>query len=81
VFEEFAQVDSARQRFVKGTGLGLSLAVKIAQLLHGDVGLDSELGVGSTFWIEVPRVDVRSRSDCSDVSIDVSENTPTMGDA
>ncbi|HEY4131939.1 MAG TPA: ATP-binding protein [Gemmatimonadaceae bacterium] len=81
VFEEFAQVDSARQRFVKGTGLGLSLAVKIAQLLYGDVGLDSELGVGSTFWIEVPRVDARSRPDCSDVSIDVSENIPNMGNA
>jgi signal transduction histidine kinase len=73
VFEEFAQVDSARQRSVKGTGLGLSLAVKIAQLLRGDVGLESDLGVGSTFWIEVPRIDARAPADRSDVSIDVSE--------
>jgi signal transduction histidine kinase len=73
VFEEFAQVDSARQRSVKGTGLGLSLAVKIAQLLRGDVGLESDLGVGSTFWIEVPRIDAHAPADRSDISIDVSE--------
>ncbi len=74
VFEEFAQVDSARQRFVKGTGLGLSLAVKIAQLLYGDVGLESDVGVGSTFWIEIPRMDVRAPADCSDLSIDVADS-------
>jgi signal transduction histidine kinase len=76
VFEEFAQVDSPHQRTVKGTGLGLSLAVKIAQLLNGEVGVESELGVGSTFWIEVPRVDHRALPDCADRSIDISDREP-----
>jgi signal transduction histidine kinase len=76
VFEEFAQVDNPRQRNVKGTGLGLSLAVKIAQLLDGEVGLESELGVGSTFWIEVPRVDARALPGCADRSIEVVDRQP-----
>jgi signal transduction histidine kinase len=76
VFEEFTQVESPHQRSVKGTGLGLSLAVKIAQLLNGEVGLESELGVGSTFWIEVPRVDARALPDCADRSIELTERQP-----
>jgi signal transduction histidine kinase len=56
---------------VKGTGLGLSLARTIAQLLGGTVGVESEPGKGSTFWIEIPRVDARAASDWSDVTIEV----------
>jgi signal transduction histidine kinase len=71
VFEEFGQVENATQRQVKGTGLGLSLARTIAQLLGGTIGVESELGKGSTFWIEIPRIDARSAPDCGDVTIEV----------
>jgi signal transduction histidine kinase len=55
IFEEFAQVDNPRQRYVKGTGLGLSLSRQIAQLLYGRLGVRSAVGEGSTFWITIPR--------------------------
>jgi signal transduction histidine kinase len=74
VFEEFGQVENARQRHVKGTGLGLSLARTIAELLDGSVGLESEVGVGSTFWLEIPRVDARALPDCADVKIDLGHH-------
>jgi CheY-like chemotaxis protein len=54
IFEEFTQVPSALQRRVKGTGLGLPLCRKLATLLGGDVGLESEPGRGSTFYAKVP---------------------------
>ena len=73
IFEEFSQVENARQRYVKGTGLGLSLARRIAELLGGRVGVASESGVGSTFWLEVPRVDPRSLPDCADVTIELAD--------
>jgi signal transduction histidine kinase len=39
-----------------GTGIGLAMVKRIAELMDGEVGLDSELGRGSCFWIELPAV-------------------------
>lgn len=56
VFEEFTQVENKLQKTVKGTGLGLPLSRKMAQLLGGNVTLESELGIGSTFSVHLPIV-------------------------
>src|SRR5678815_2037985 len=53
IFEEFTQVPNAMQRRVKGTGLGLPLCRKLAQLLGGDVHVESEAGKGSSFYAHV----------------------------
>ena len=54
IFQDFVQVDSPIQKRLRGTGLGLSLSKKLAELLHGSVSLQSELGVGSVFSVTVP---------------------------
>lgn len=54
VFERFYRVDRARSRELGGTGLGLSIVKNTALRLGGDVGVNSELGVGSMFWINLP---------------------------
>jgi signal transduction histidine kinase len=54
IFQDFVQVDSPLQRRWRGTGLGLSLSKKIAELLGGSVGMSSEPGVGSTFFVTIP---------------------------
>ena len=56
LFEDFTQVNSPIQKKLRGTGLGLSLSKKLAELLGGTVGLESEPGQGSTFRVTLPVV-------------------------
>lgn len=54
LFERFYRVDQARSRQLGGTGLGLSIVRHIAQCHHGKVAVESEVGRGSTFILELP---------------------------
>ena len=54
LFNDFVQIDSPLQKRLRGTGLGLSLSRKLAHLLGGDIRVESVVGQGSTFTLEVP---------------------------
>ncbi len=56
IFEEFTQIDHPLQKMAKGTGLGLALCKKLAELLGGSVGVESEISAGSKFTVVIPRV-------------------------
>jgi two-component system phosphate regulon sensor histidine kinase PhoR len=55
LFERFYRVDKARSRKLGGTGLGLAIVKHIAQAHGGQVRVESELGRGSTFFLQIPR--------------------------
>jgi signal transduction histidine kinase/CheY-like chemotaxis protein len=56
IFQEFTQVENPLQHKYKGTGLGLPLSKRLAELLGGQIQLESEPGLGSKFSLTVPRV-------------------------
>ena len=56
VFQEFSQIENPLQERYRGTGLGLPLCKKMALLLGGKVWVKSELGRGSSFFVELPIV-------------------------
>ena len=54
IMNRFFRVEAARTHSVNGYGLGLSIAKRIVDLHHGELGVESELGVGSTFTVLLP---------------------------
>ena len=54
IFEPFSQVESNLNREAGGVGLGLSICRRLAEAMGGEANVDSKIGEGSTFWLQIP---------------------------
>ncbi len=54
IFEKFRQLDASQTREYEGTGLGLAITKELVQMLRGSIRIESELGEGSRFVVELP---------------------------
>ena len=76
LFERFSQAEVSINRTHGGTGLGLSISKAIIELMGGKIGVDSELGSGSTFWFEIPAEAAEGRA--QDHAVDTGMEWPGL---
>jgi len=85
IFEKFAQADSSTARRFEGTGLGLSITKQLVEAMGGEIGFETEVGRGTTFYFELPRpAHAVSREPdsgsqrCHSASVLICEDDPDM---
>ena len=87
LFEEFYMAEEVDTRASEGTGLGLTICKVLSKMMRGKIGVESQLGFGSTFWISIPLAEAKEarkevllfqpEANIEGVSILLVEDNPT----
>ncbi len=69
IFDAFTQVESGKSRKYGGTGLGTTISKRLAELLDGEIGCESQIEVGSIFWVEIPYLEEKKATGINGLNI------------
>ncbi|MFO0882248.1 MAG: ATP-binding protein [Candidatus Saccharimonadales bacterium] len=81
LFEKFYRVDNTATRTIGGTGLGLFICRKIIEMYNGRIWVASDLGMGSTFFINLPRIssekamELKKKEDAENLPTGITQTT------
>jgi two-component system sensor histidine kinase RpfC len=71
IFDSFTQAEESIKYKFGGTGLGTTISKKLVELMQGEIGIQSELGKGSTFWFQIPLGIVEAENADGQISSDI----------
>jgi signal transduction histidine kinase len=80
LFQKFYRIDNSNTRTVGGTGLGLFICRKIIELYKGRIWVESQLGQGSTFYINLPRLSSQRATELQTQEASRLPGLPASGD-
>ena len=80
IFEDFITLDASYSRSASGTGLGLGIVRRWVQAMGGEVGVESEVGEGSLFWVRLPLDHPATLPEAESPTENASHDTATAGE-
>ncbi|MCU7837543.1 MAG: PhnD/SsuA/transferrin family substrate-binding protein [gamma proteobacterium symbiont of Taylorina sp.] len=79
LFKPFNRLEAANKG-IEGTGIGLVITKKIIELMDGEIGLESTVGKGSTFWIEIPFIPIETKQNSIINKNELADDIKVMDD-
>jgi len=78
IFDKFSQADASDSRQKSGTGLGLSIVKAIMEKHGGEIGFETEVGAGTTFYVTFPAPEVSETSASHAPSLTIQQQEPIL---